>query len=89
VLLADAAGHLALDGCGATVAYRPRRPGGCRLWRFEHLSDGYYRVVNAATGRALGGRGPAARWRIEASPAGGYRLTDTNGYAFATRIDAP
>jgi hypothetical protein len=89
VLLADAAGQLALDGCGATVTHRPRRPGGCQLWRFEHLSDGYYRVVNAATGRALGGRGPAARWRIEASPAGGYRLADTNGYAFPTRIDAP
>jgi arabinan endo-1,5-alpha-L-arabinosidase len=55
VLLADAAGRLAIDGCGAPVTHRPLRPGGCQLWRFEHVADGYYRVLNAATGRALGG----------------------------------
>jgi arabinan endo-1,5-alpha-L-arabinosidase len=98
VLLADAAGQLALDACGATVAHRPRRPGGCQLWRFEHVADGYYQVVNAATGRpltatagglTLGRRGPAARWRIEASATGGYQLVNAEGYAFPARLDTP
>ncbi|MEV6850519.1 family 43 glycosylhydrolase [Actinoplanes sp. NPDC051411] len=52
VLLVDAAGQKALDACGRTVAYRSRKAGGCQLWRFEHVGDGYYRVVSR-TGRVL------------------------------------
>jgi hypothetical protein len=29
-------------------------------WRFEHAGDGYYRVVNTRSGRAL----PGGPWRI-------------------------
>ena len=86
------AGRLALDGCGGPVTYRPRRAGGCQLWRFEHVGDGYYRVVDVATGRALaspGSHAAAARWRIEAAAAGGYRLVDGDGYALPTRLDTP
>jgi arabinan endo-1,5-alpha-L-arabinosidase len=79
VLLADAAGQLALDACGRTVSYRPRRAGGCQLWRFEHVADGYYRVVNQATGRAFGNA-----WRIDDG-----RLVDSNGHAMPTRIETP
>ncbi|MEU4245413.1 family 43 glycosylhydrolase [Actinoplanes sp. NPDC026619] len=98
VLLADTTGRLALDACGATVAYRPHQPAGCRQWRFEHVADGYYQVVNTATSRplavaagrlVLGRPGPAARWRIEASPAGGYHLVNANGYSFPAELDAP
>jgi arabinan endo-1,5-alpha-L-arabinosidase len=79
VLLADAAGQLALDGCGRTVADRPRRPGGCQLWRFQHVGDGYYRVVDRATGRALAGR-----WRID-----GDQLIDTTGRVIPARLEIP
>jgi arabinan endo-1,5-alpha-L-arabinosidase len=98
VLLADPAGQLALGACGTAVTYRPRRPGSCQLWRFEHVADGYYRVVNAANGRALaatanhlilGHLGPDARWRIEQSATGGYQLVNAGGYAFPARLDTP
>jgi hypothetical protein len=79
VLIADASGRLALDGCGRTAAARPRRPGGCQLWRFEHVGDGYYRVSDKATGRALPGR-----WRID--PSG---LVDRDGYALPALLDTP
>jgi len=79
VLIADAAGQLALDGCGRTVAYRPRRAGACQLWRFEHVADGYYRVVNRATGRAFGD--PR---RIEAD-----QLVDRAGTATPARLETP
>lgn len=84
VLIADAAGRLALDACGRTVAHRPRRPGGCQLWRFVPVADGYYRVVNRATGRTLGG--PDARWRIDASA---DRLVDGDGHALPALLDTP
>ncbi|WP_189078274.1 family 43 glycosylhydrolase [Mangrovihabitans endophyticus] len=99
VLIADTAGRLALDGCARPVAYRRYHPGRCQRWRFEHLTDGYYRVVNAATGRplsvpasggpVLGGHGAAARWRIEASPDGGYRLVAGAGYELPALLDTP
>ncbi len=96
VLLADAANRLALDACGATVGHRPRRPGNCQRWRFDHVADGYYRVVSAVHGRPLaataGGlrlRGPDTLWRIEAAASGGYQLINADGYAFPARLDTP
>lgn len=56
VLLVDPSGQKALDACRRTVAYDSRAAGGCRLWRFEHVGDGLYRVVNQATGKTLNGR---------------------------------
>jgi beta-xylosidase len=79
VLLADAAGQLALDACGRTVAYRPHRTGGCQLWRFEHTGDGYYRVVSKATGRPLPGH-----WHVE-----GDQLIDGAGHAIPARMETP
>jgi arabinan endo-1,5-alpha-L-arabinosidase len=81
VLLADPDGLLALDGCGRTVADRPNRPGACQRWRFEHAADGFYRVVNAATGRALGGK---AVWRIDSAG-----LADRDGHTVAARLETP
>ena len=100
VLIADADGGLALDGCAVPVANRPGRPGGCQRWRFEHVADGYYRVVSVASGGLLtviGGRlvltrrggAPAAQWRIEASADSGYRLINRAGHTLAVQLDVP
>jgi hypothetical protein len=78
VLLADPTGTLALDGCGSQVTFRPSYPGPCQRWRFEHVEDGYYRVI-AGTGRAL-----SSEWRIDNG-----RLVDRAGTALAATLDAP
>ncbi|MBO3738316.1 family 43 glycosylhydrolase [Actinoplanes flavus] len=44
-------------------------------WRFTHTADGWYRVTDPITRKALGG----TRWRIEALVTGGYRLAGQNG----------
>ncbi|GAA2635551.1 family 43 glycosylhydrolase [Paractinoplanes durhamensis] len=80
VLLVDADGRLALDGCLAKAAYRPYRSGGCQRWRFEHVADGYYRVVNRNRS-TLGG---SALWRIESG-----RLVDGLGHPLPARIEEP
>jgi arabinan endo-1,5-alpha-L-arabinosidase len=51
-------------------------------WRFEHVADGYYRVVDVKTGRPL-----RATYRIEAGAVGGYRLIDHAGNALAVRLE--
>jgi arabinan endo-1,5-alpha-L-arabinosidase len=100
VLIADADGLLALDGCVVPVANRQSRPGACQRWRFEHVVDGYYRVVSVASGELLtviGGRlvvarrggTPAAQWRIEASAGGGYSLINRAGHPLAVQLDTP
>ena len=63
VLITDPGVTTALDGCGRT-AFRPLRGGPCQRWRFEHTTDGYYHVINRATGRPLN----ATEYRID--PAG-------------------
>jgi arabinan endo-1,5-alpha-L-arabinosidase len=82
VLIADAAGQLALDGCAVTVGFRPHHPGGCQRWRFDHVRDGYYRVRNAATGRSLGGRD--GLWAISATG-----LVNADGTALPALLDTP
>jgi hypothetical protein len=67
---------------------------GCRLWHFEPADDAYYRIVDACTGRsltvhnghlALGGRGPAAEWRIDPDTTGTYQLTNRTGTTLTSR----
>jgi hypothetical protein len=96
VLLGDVSGQVALDGCARGVAEAPPRAGGCQRWRFDHVADGYYRVVNQRTGRALtvvGGHlsavGPAATWRIAEAADGSYQLIDRDGFRVATQLMAP
>jgi hypothetical protein len=79
VLITDATGRHTLDLAG-------------ERWRFVHTDEGYYRIVNAKTGRALtvtthGKRRPAlshpttaSQWRIEPTD-GGYRLITRDGWA--------
>jgi arabinan endo-1,5-alpha-L-arabinosidase len=59
VLLTDAAGNKVLDACGSAVTFRQPRSNACQRWHFQHVTDGYYRVVSRS-GRALNGR-----WRID------------------------
>ncbi|MBE1488358.1 family 43 glycosylhydrolase [Plantactinospora soyae] len=57
--------------------------GGAR-WRFVHVTEGYYRIVDQRTGRALAATdrpGPGAQWRIEALNNGAYRLVTRDGGA--------
>ncbi len=79
ILIADPTGQTVLDACGHTVAFRPPHPGACQLWRFEHVADGYYRVVSKS--RSLPGQ-----WRIEASADGGYRLINRDGREIAAQL---
>ncbi|MET3425061.1 beta-xylosidase [Actinoplanes tereljensis] len=83
ILLTDPTGQRSLDGCSAKVTFRTGHPNRCRQWRFDHVADGYYRVVNAANGRPLGG--PAARWRM----ADGHQLINRDGYAVTARLEQP
>jgi hypothetical protein len=75
ILIADPAGQQVLDACGRTVAFRSPHPGPCQLWRFEHVADGYYRVVSKV--RALPGQ-----WRI--GPSG--QLIDHDGRTIAAQL---
>lgn len=93
VLIADDAGTGVLQGgCGMGVLVVPRRVSPCQLWRFVHVDEGYFRVINVATGRALatrrlGGRpvlslgDPSADWRLQPLGDGGYRLVNRDGWA--------
>ncbi|GIE95687.1 hypothetical protein Ari01nite_31520 [Paractinoplanes rishiriensis] len=85
VLLADQGGRLVLDGCGRTAANRPYRGGDCQTWQFRHVADGFYRIVNGRTGRALDG----TQWRIETIPAGGHRLVSRAGDARVVNLETP
>jgi hypothetical protein len=97
VLLTDAAGRRVLDvaGCGRTAGRAAvtagRRAGRCQLWRFVPTAEGWYRILNARSGRALGSArhggalvlvgsggwdGTAGEWRIEAVNDGTYHLVD-------------
>ncbi|HLL69731.1 MAG TPA: family 43 glycosylhydrolase [Micromonosporaceae bacterium] len=95
ILIADATGQRVLDiaGCGrgdgrTAVVSRPR-DSACQRWRFVHLEEGYFAVVNARSGRplttlddrrlALGRPGRAAQWRIEVLSDGSYRLVNRVG----------
>jgi hypothetical protein len=71
VLLVGADGR-PLAGCRAGNA--------CDRWRFEHVADGYYRVVNRETGRSL----RSAHWRI-----GAAGLADRAGNTLAVRLETP
>ncbi|MFL6118053.1 family 43 glycosylhydrolase [Actinophytocola sp.] len=94
VLIADDAGTGVLQGgCGPAVLMVPRRATPCQLWRFAHTEEGYFQVVNVATGRPLAARRhgpgltlgepndptPAATWRLEPLGGGRYRLVDRAG----------
>ncbi|MEV0898425.1 family 43 glycosylhydrolase [Actinoplanes sp. NPDC049802] len=46
-----------------------------RSWRFTHTADGWYRITDSFSRKALGG----TLWRIEALATGGYRLAGQNG----------
>ena len=63
-LIADAAGERVLDvvGCGRTRAGSApvaagRRDSDCQLWRFDPVTEGFYRIVDVASGRSLAMRG--------------------------------
>ncbi|MDP4502001.1 family 43 glycosylhydrolase [Nonomuraea turcica] len=46
-------------------------------WRFVHIDEGYYLIVDSRTGHPLGGRGSA--WCIEVTDVGTYRLVARDG----------
>lgn len=46
-------------------------------WRFVHVDEGFYRIVDTRTGRPLGGRGGV--WRVEPTDVGTYRLVTRDG----------
>jgi hypothetical protein len=96
VLIADDAGTGVLEaGCrGPAVLVSPRRPTACQLWRFVHADEGYFEVVNVATGRPLTTRQhgnspiliigdrhrPPDHWRLTPLGDGGYRLINSAGW---------
>jgi hypothetical protein len=77
VLLTDAAGGRVLDACGSAVTFRQPRSNACQRWHFQHVADGYYRVVSRS-GRALNGQ-----WRID----GG--LISRTGHVLDVRLVTP
>ena len=95
VLIADRSQESVLTGaaCGsarALVVEHTRRAGTCQLWRFQHVRDGFYRIVHRQSGKAVavtGGRIELVRatdaglWRIEPLNDGTYRLVDAGGVA--------
>ncbi len=98
VLIADAAALHVLSAF-PTVGMRERRPTATQLWHFVPVDGAYYEIVNSGTGGrltvhnghlALGGPGPAARWRIEPTGTGTYRLVNGTGTVEdALRLLAP
>jgi hypothetical protein len=80
VLIADAAGQRVLDGC-ARPRLAPRRGTACQGWHFQPTADGFYRIVNTRTGRALRTRAPGGgtEWRIAALNDGTDNLVDRTG----------
>ncbi|HEX8347146.1 MAG TPA: RICIN domain-containing protein, partial [Actinoplanes sp.] len=96
VLLSDRTNTDILTGsaCGSSgkvVVEQKRRAGTCQLWRFQHVRDGYHRIVHRQSGRALAVTGAsgislvkgaaAGQWRIEPLNDGTYRLVDAAGAA--------
>jgi hypothetical protein len=92
VLIADDAGTGVLQGgCGPAVHVVPRHATPCQLWRFTQVEEGYFRVVDVATGRPLASRhGPGltlgapndqTTWRLDPVGGGRYRLVDHAGRA--------
>ena len=79
VLITDPTGTRALDACAHTIAFRRPGPLPCRLWRFKHVADGWYRVIGAETGRSLPGE-----WRIEPT-----RLTSRDGLVLSAQLTTP
>jgi hypothetical protein len=72
----------------------PRRPAACQLWRFVHVDDGYFQVLNVASGRQLTtrhhGGGPPRLTVAEpdpTTPAAQWRLTplDDGDYHLTNR----
>jgi hypothetical protein len=68
VLITDVTGHRLLGGSGS---------------RFVHVGEGYYRIVNARTGRSWPGR-----WRIEVLGNGMYRLVSRSGQSVRCKMAA-
>jgi hypothetical protein len=79
ILIADSAGRRVLDGCRRDATLARREPGRtCQLWRFTHVTEGYFEIVNSRTGRPLTVDG-ATEWRIEPQNDGTYRLITPDG----------
>jgi hypothetical protein len=77
VLIADPTGTKALDGCGRTITFRPPGRAACQEWRFVHVGDGFYRVIN-------GKKRLPGEWRIETT-----RLVNRDGTALPAYLDTP
>ncbi|MDQ7909452.1 family 43 glycosylhydrolase [Phytohabitans sp. ZYX-F-186] len=74
---ADACQQFRLQPVGDVLVTDPantKRLGG--TWRFVHVSDGFYQIVDTRTGHRFGGR---SQWRVEATGAGTFRLVSRDG----------